>query len=224
MNKKWLSPTVFVSLMLAAASVQALPILLDFEGVGHAAVIDGFYGGGMDSQGNSGPDYGIYFNSDTIAVIDAEAGGTGNFANEPSPDTTMTFDSGSAVMNVIGGFDVEIAFYFSAFRDGLVSVYGGLDGTGDLLAAEALAPQAFDDCLGDPDGDFCNWTLHGVSFSGVARSVVFSGEPGTVGFDNITLGRSTSVQPVPAPQTLALFVIALSGLRFRGQFTSMPGL
>ena len=212
MNKNLLFLAVVVGLMSSAMSVQALPILLDFEGVGNTATIDRFYGGGTDSQGNSGVNYGVIFNGDTIASVDADAGGTGNFANEPSPDTTMTFDSGLAVMNVPGGFDTGIAFYFTAFRDGLVTVYDGLDGSGDLLTAVALTAQAFDGCVGDPDGAYCNWTLRGASFPGVARSVVFSGESGTLGFDNVTLGSATPLEPVPAPPILALFVLALASL------------
>lgn len=59
------------------------------------AAINNFYNGGTDSQGNSGVNYGVNFGSNALAAIDYDAGGTGQFANEPSASTTMTFLTGA---------------------------------------------------------------------------------------------------------------------------------
>jgi len=211
MNKTLLSRAVFFFFTFLAVHAGATPILLDFEGVGHLASIDSFYNGGTDSFGNSGTNYGVVF-SDAVGVIDAEAGGTGNFANEPSPDTTMSFQAGAAILNFAAGFDTGISFFYTAFRAGLVTVYDGLDGTGNLLASIDLLAQAYDNCTGDPTGDFCNWTAAGAGFSGTAKSVVFGGEPEGTGFDNVVLGIATPSGQVPTGSTFALVGIGILGL------------
>ncbi|MGO1502786.1 MAG: hypothetical protein ACTHWH_16050, partial [Marinobacter sp.] len=58
-----------------AAPVMAVPVVLDFEGVGSNANIDNFYNGGTDSEGNSGTDYGVEFSGNTLGIVDADAGG-----------------------------------------------------------------------------------------------------------------------------------------------------
>ena len=85
--------------LVYSASAAAVVITLDFEGIGDQASIDNFYNGGTDSLGNSGTNYGVAFGSNTLGIIDADAGGTGNFGNEPTPDTIMFFLTGSAVLN-----------------------------------------------------------------------------------------------------------------------------
>src|SRR5690606_29252649 len=91
-------------ILLAAGGAQAAPIVLDFEGVANLVLVNDFYNGGTDSEGNSGTNYGIGFTSTATAAIDADAGGTGRFANEPSPNTAITFlEGGTAIMNVAAG-------------------------------------------------------------------------------------------------------------------------
>ena len=167
-------------------------IVLDFEGLGNDDPINNFYNGGTSGYGNSGANYGIEF-GDAIGLIDFDAGGTGNFANEPSPSTIMVFmDANQAYLNVAAGFTTGFSFYYSSFSIGAVSVYDGLSGTGSLLATVNL-PSNFNlnNCTGDPDGLVCNWDPIGVAIAGTAKSVVFSGGVLSIGFDDITFGSLT---------------------------------
>src|SRR5438105_4777705 len=98
-------PMRFLKTALAAAALAAtaLPasavIVLDFEGVGNLNPVGNFYNGG------AGTNYGIQFSNDTLAVVDADDGGSGNFANEPSSDTIMFFlNANNAVLNFSAGF------------------------------------------------------------------------------------------------------------------------
>jgi hypothetical protein len=185
--------------LFAVATVSPAATVLTFEGLADSASVGNYYSGG------GGPNYGITFVNAT-ALIDSDAGGTGTFANEPSPNTIMYFPGvSSATMNVPGGFTTGLAFYYVAGSPGQVDVYSGLNGTGSLLATINLVAQAFDNgCTGDPTGAFCNWSPVGVGFSGIAQSVVFIGLGDLIGFDNITLGDSTPGGVVPEPTTLLL--------------------
>lgn len=194
------------------ATASAAPIVLTFEGVGNKTSVLEFYNGGTDGAGNSGSNYGISFSRASLGVIDRDAGGTGNIANEPSPSTVLFFLSGSAAtMNVAAGFDTGFSFYYTSARAGFVRVYDGLNGSGNLLASLDLAAN-IGNCAGDPNGSFCQFDPIGVIFAGTARSVDFGGSADYIAFDNVTLGTGNPVQDVPEPRTLALFGLGLAGL------------
>lgn len=186
-------------------------VVLDFEGLGDTDEILDFYNGGTSALGFSGTDYGVEFLGNTLSVIDSDDGGTGNFANEPSPSTVMFFLTGAAAgMNIPDGFVDGFSFYYTLNTSaGSVEVYDGLDGTGNLLASLPL-PINWEDggCTGDPTGAFCNWDPVGVTFDGVARSVLFIGVANQCGFDDITFGSETpGTQPEDVPvSNWALFV------------------
>jgi len=200
-------------------------IFLDFEGLGNDVPIGNYYNGG------AGPNYGVYFSSNTLALIDGDAGGSGNFANEPSPSTVMFFLTGaSAIMDVPAGFTTGFSFYYTSSGPVTLYVYDGLDGTGNLLASQAFPTNYMNDnCTGDPNGAFCHWDVVGVTFSGTAKSVSFSGAENQCGFDNVTFGSSTpgpGPNPIPTLSQwgLIIFGIILLGfgtvyiLRRRGLF------
>ena len=196
-----------------AAPAQADIVVLDFEGVGDQVAVNDFYNGGTDGAGNSGTNYGINFSRTSLGIIDEDAGGSGNFANEPSASTVLFFLSGgAATMNVAAGFSTGFSFYYAgnATNTGSVRVYDGLNGSGNILATLVLQPNG-GNCSGDPNGTpFCNFTAFGVTFDGVAKSVDFGGVANQIAFDNITLGSSTPGNPgvpgVPEPTTWAMLI------------------
>lgn len=210
-HKKYKFAAIGAALMAASSAANAEVIVLDFEGIGDQANINEFYNGGTDSMGNSGTDFDISFGSNTLGIIDADAGGTGNFANEPSADTIMFFLTGTAVLNYIPGFETGFSFFYSSSTIASVFVYDGLDATGNLLATLDLDAQFNDNCAGDPNGAFCNWTAVGAAFNGVARSIDFGGTVNQIGYDDITFGSDVAGGPrdIPEPAGYALMALGL---------------
>ena len=202
------------------APVLAAPVVLDFEGASNGLALNDFYNGGTDAGGASGVNYGINFSPTSLALVDSDAGGTGNFGNEPSPSTILFFLSGgAATMNVAAGFTTGFSFLYTSGATGFINVFDGLNGSGTLLATIDLLPN-IGSCAGDPSGSFCNFSAIGVSFMGTARSVDFGGTADLIGFDNITLGAATPGGTVPEPGTvvlLGLSALALGAVRRRRQ-------
>ncbi len=194
---------IMTSAMLASASI----VMLDFEGLGDRAPVGDFYNGG------GGTDYGIEFSTHTLAVIDRDAGGTGNFGGEPSPDTIMFFLEGSeAMMNFATGFDVGFSFYYTAINNpGSLKVYDNVWGAGNVLANLILGLTP-NNGAPDPNGTFSPLIPLGVAFDGLAKSVSFAGVANQIGFDNVTFGTDNPRPPVPEPSTFLLFSAGLVGL------------
>lgn len=194
---------LLVSLATATIAIGAVPasaqVTLTFEGVGNLASVNDFYNGGTDSVGNSGTNYGINFSSNSLGLIDSSAGGSGNTGNDPSGVTNLFFlEGGAATMNVAAGFDTGFSFYYAANVAGSITVYDGLNATGNILATLFLptTPNAY-----------YSWFPIGVAFAGVAHSVDFGGAANYITFDNITLGAVTPGNPgVPEPASWALMV------------------
>jgi hypothetical protein len=207
---------VSTALAFATTISYAAPIVLTFEGIANNTAVGNFYNGG------AGINYGISFSPDTLALIDQDkfapgGGDAGNFANEPSPDTIMFFlNSNNAILNYSAGFEDGFSFFYSSATRGSVTVWDGLNGTGKLLGTLSLSVQNTLNCVGDPTGEFCNWTPLGITFDGRARSINFGGAADQTGFDDITFGSEIAggkPKPVPLPATAALVVVGLLALR-----------
>jgi hypothetical protein len=201
-----------LSTALASASLSAQVTTLTFEGLQNGESILNFYNGGTGSVGSSGVNFGVNFGANALALIDSDAGGSGDFGGEPSASTIMFFTSGSAVMNYPAGFNTGFSFFYSSpFNTGMVNVYDGTDGTGSLLASFPLATTP-ENGAPDPSGIFSPFVPVGVSFGGTARSVDFVGAPDAIGFDNITFGSAVPTG-VPEPSTSAALVavVAIGG-------------
>jgi hypothetical protein len=197
-------------LLAAALPASSAVIVLDFEGIPDSTAVGDFYNGG------GGTNHGIQFSQATLALVDADAGGVGNFANEPSPNTIMFFlNANNAILNFAAGFDTGFSFFYTSSTAASVAVYDALDGTGNVLGMLNLLAQHTQNCTGDPSGTFCNWSAIGVNFSGIARSIDFGGTANQTGFDDITFGSATpggGGNGTPEPGTLALLALAALGL------------
>lgn len=214
---------------LSAMTANADIISLDFENIAsypnsNDVFIEDFYNGGTSSIGTSGTDYGISFsdnslliclNSDTVFCSNASRGGLA----PDSAEGALFFLSGvESIMNVAAGFMDGFSFnYVSVNNPGSVSVFDGLNGTGNLLATINLSANA-GSCSGYA-ADFCPFSAVGVDFLGTAMSVSFAGVANQIAFDDITFGSSTPGTPpsvgVPAPASLGLMALALLGIRLR---------
>ena len=216
MKAKLLSSVAAAVVALTAASAaKAAVVNLTFEGLRDQEPILNFYNGGLGGNGSGpGPSDGIVFSPNSLAVIEENAGGLGNFQGEPSPVTVAFFLTGAAdTMDVPAGFTTGFSFFYSAINSpGVINVWSGLDATGSLLATLNL-PVTPSGPFGPPPcsaaGAFCPFEPIGVSFAGTAMSVDFGGTANQIAFDNITLGSSTPVG-TPEPATLALLGTGLA--------------
>jgi PEP-CTERM motif-containing protein len=197
-------------------AARAAPIVLTFEGLQDLEPIGNFYNGGVGGGGSGpGPNYGITFSPNSLALTEGNAGGNGNFQGEPSPNTVAFFlDGGADVMDIPSGFTGGFSFFYSAINSpGVINVWSGLDDSGTLLATLEL-PQTPSGPYSAPpcgaEGDFCPFVPVGVSFAGTAMSVDFGGTANRIAFDNVTLGSSTPIR-TPEPASLALLGCGLIG-------------
>jgi hypothetical protein len=181
--------------LLSAAPAFSAPVVLDFEGTtGYASIAD-YYGGG------SGPNYGILFGGDAQGLVN-DIPGFPNFSNAPTPGTVMAVNGTDAVMNVATGFSGTASFFYSSAEATTVSIYSGLNGTGDVLGTFQLLANYQDGC---DDSPACHWDQLSLDFGGIAQSIDFGTAAG-VGFDNI------AVAPVPLPAAIWLLGSSLLGL------------
>jgi hypothetical protein len=124
-------------------------------------------------------------------------------------------DSNNAVLNANNGFTTGFSFFYTSSTAATVNVYDGLNATGNILASINLAAQFGDNCVGDPNGGFCNWSAIGVAFSGTAFSIDFGGTANQTAYDNITFGSKNPGIPEPAAWAMMLAGFGLVGSAMR---------
>ena len=136
----------------------------------------------------------VTFGPSWLSLVDADAGGNGNFANEPSASTTAYFLTPVDPINFSAGVGFVEVFYTAASVSTPVTLtaYDGPDGTGNIVALDVgpTIGTSFDGapCSGDPNGDYCLWdALTLTSQSNDIRSLVLSGAVANqFGFDDMT--------------------------------------
>jgi hypothetical protein len=179
------------------ASALAGPVLT-FEGLKNHEQVADYYNGGSGSLGSGpGPDYGITFSGNAMALVRETP-----FPGDPSPPTVLllgTFGLGagqplSMTMDVLNGFANGLIFYDIVIgRPATVQIFSGLDGAGTLLAQQTLPITV--EAFGSPSL---------LPFSGTAQSVVFTGGNLQLALDDITFAASA----VPEPATWTLWLTA----------------
>lgn len=184
------------------------PILTFYDGgTIQLDMIDLSTGDVISSRNVTGPDWGIVFpNTRAQFLVDKDAGSgignpyLGNFANEPSPSTvlTWTYDSDtetdvdtSQYINVAGGFITQFDFYWccpvTTFN---ISLWTGVNGTGTQLATSGTL-GGNGGGAGDPTGGaFGIWTLAHMPFSGTCQSVKVSFKFSRLLLDNLEFGEA----------------------------------
>jgi hypothetical protein len=164
-QKFLLSGASIAAAFAAGSAANAAVVVLDFDGVANpnnSAIIDGYYNGGTSSDGNSGPNYGVTFSSNALALNNYNGSG------EPSPGILYFLGGAQVFVNYAAGFDTGFSFFYASnSSNGLVTVYDDVDGTGNVLANFALANNFSVNC------GYCVWDPIGVGFAGIAKSISF---------------------------------------------------
>ena len=184
-------------------------VLLNFQGLGDLQTVGNFYdGAGLAST----PNYGITFSSNFYGLRSYLDGGSGVFTPDPT-NTTAIFLYGptgtqmTGYMNVSSGFSTGIQFFYNGTYGQTVTVWSAANGTGTVLATITLSPNDTS-CTNFPS--YCNWTSVGINFSGIAKSVSFSGPANGLAISDITLGSSSTA--IPEPSTIYLLGTGIAGV------------
>ncbi|WP_254174637.1 SdrD B-like domain-containing protein [Planktothrix pseudagardhii] len=136
---------------------------------------------------------GLNFSTNALGIVSVEQGGSGNFidplTNPGQLATAITYDQGqSIIINVADGFDQKFSFrYGSPFADHQVTIYEGVNGTGNVLASVQL-PRTPDSNLTPGAYILENNPSSTLFFEGIAKSVILGSQPNKLLINNITFG------------------------------------
>lgn len=89
----------------------------------------------------------MQFNSNSLAVIDSDVGGSGNIGNignignEPTPSTVLFFLTGSAVLNYAPGFNTGFSFYYTTVN--FSGTAPSFKPAGNSIVKRALSAKGF---------------------------------------------------------------------------------
>lgn len=124
--------------------------LIDFEGIPNLAAV-GVYVGPVT----------VTFGTSWLGLIDADNGGSGNFANEPSPSTIAFFvDTNDISINLNPGVRF-VRFGYVASAISLPIVVTAYDAANNVITTANGSTVGTDTdgaaCAGDPTGNFCLW-------------------------------------------------------------------
>ena len=209
---------LFFAALVAGAFASApgrASVTMGFEGIGTYGINSGigvqtFYNGGTASNGASGPNLGVSLSSNAVTLClntpgtvcsTASRGGQGN---PTSAFTGLVFLTGTQiVLNDAAGFTTGMFFYYADHTTpGFVSIFDGLNGSGNLLATLALGVNA-SGCGAPYNAAYCPFGLANLPFAGTAHSVVIGGPANHLVLDDITLGAVA----LPEPMTWAMMLL-----------------
>jgi hypothetical protein len=139
--------------------------LVDFEGVGDFALI-GVIAGPVT----------VTFGTSWYGLVDADDGGSGNFANEPSSNTIAFFPFDLADLKISLSPSVQyVEFFYSAAAIGLPVTVRAYDSSDNLIDSAVGSTVGTDydgaPCTGDPTGAFCSWSV--VSLTAASDNIAY---------------------------------------------------
>lgn len=228
--------------MASNVTVSGTTETLTFGGQVNGTSINTFFDGGSDAYGSAG---GAANNAGITFSTPAEFanagyngtgfnGGTGKFENVPSGATGVLYMASvptavTPIMNDANGFS-GISLNYSLLDNtasyaSTISLYSGLNGTGNLLGTLHLAAAATTVACTSSHDEFCTWSsTSDLALGGTAESAVFNGDARTyTEFDAVALNTSV---PLPASLWLMLGGVgAFLGLAGRRPLVwTRPGL
>jgi hypothetical protein len=227
-----MAPAVGIGAALLASQASAANVtlvgnqeVLTFGGQVNDSAISTFFDGGTDAYGTAGGaanNVGITFSAPAEfanAGYNGSGfnGGTGKFENVPSGATGVLYFASvptttAPILDDASGFSgISLNYSLlgnSASYASTVSLYSGLDGTGNLLGTLTLSAASTSVACTSSRDEFCTWSSAGnASLGGVAESAVFNGDARTfTEFDGVAL------TPVPLPAALWLMLGGVGGL------------
>ena len=194
------SAAVLALLAAMPAFASASNFVVDFEKNWNYSdgSVAGYYGGGTAADGSSGANVGVSFSG--VSGLSNDLDFT-YYSNAPTLQG-VAYTYGPAFMNVVGGVDSALSFFYSspAAVVGAVQAWSGLNGTGTLLGSFNLVANS--------SATYDTWTNATFTFSGTALSFDLSPTANIAAFDNISA--------VPEPGSIALLLtgaVAVVGLK-----------
>ncbi|MEG4090313.1 SdrD B-like domain-containing protein [Microcoleus sp. Pol12B4] len=136
---------------------------------------------------------GFDLSANALAIVSAQQGGSGNFIdpliNPGQVARGITYDEGqSIIINVGNGFDQKFSFrYASPFAEHQVTIYEGVNGTGNVLASVQL-PRTTDSNLTPGAYILESNSSSNLLFQGIGKSVTLGNQPNKLVIGDITFG------------------------------------
>jgi hypothetical protein len=131
----------------------------------------------------------VTFGASWLSIIDADNGGSGNFANEPSPSTAAYFLDTNDISVSLSPSVQYLEFFYSASSISLPITVTAYDAGNNVVDSEVGNVLGVDPskCTGDPNGDFCAWGV--ITLTAAADNIAYITITGSVanqfGIDNL---------------------------------------
>lgn len=137
-----------------------------------------------------------------LSLIDVDAGGSGNFANEPSPSTTAYWLGGNSSSRDINFEEpvAKVSFFYASFVNVSLKAY---DENGNLIDSATGAANFAQGVGGDPNGSYDKFDPITVSTdSNLIVKVTVSGNVNQTGIDDLTVCRIIGINSVEFTQAI----------------------
>lgn len=198
--------------LCVATALKSSPLVLTFEGLLDGEEVLGYYGGGAGGSGSTSSLLSfLSFGPGSVATVDKDAGGTGNFAKAPSGVTVLQFLEGSpASLTAAPNLSLSSVglYYTPPGSPLLIQLFAGPGGTGSLIGLLQLSGSRAT-CGVDPVPEFSCWVWFNQQLPAGVRSLVFVDWSARAFVDNLEIGMTISV---PEPGNLLSLAVALLGM------------